>query len=232
MKILCISDVHGRDKWKDQVEFVDFDHCVFTGDYLDSFVIDGETQHQNFLEIIEFKRANPDKVTLLVGNHDVSYMDTFCQCSGYQNAKAYDFKILLDELYRNKEIQACKVIDNYLFVHAGITKTWFKKYEIATLMESLACSLEEAVNELFYNRVDAFCFQDQPKGVPIHAISYYGDNEWQSPCWVRPQSLVKDKIEGFIQVVGHTQVEKPVLFNDIWLTDCQESFDTPLILEI
>lgn len=232
MRVLQISDVHGRDLWKEQVEKYDFDHCVFTGDYLDSFDIDGETQYKNFLEIIDFKRANPDKVTLLVGNHDVSYMDAYCQCSGYQNNKAYDFKILLLELYKNKEIQACKIMGYYLFVHAGITKTWFKKYKIAELMEALNCDLEEAVNEFFYTRIDAFCFEDAPNNIPVHAISYYGDNVWQSPLWVRPESLVKDKIEGFTQVVGHTQVEKPALFNDVWFTDSQEYNTEPLILDI
>ena len=225
MKILQIADVHGRDTWKEQVK-VDFDHCIFTGDYLDSWDIDGDTQLKNFREIIEFKRENPDRVTLLVGNHDLSYMDVFCQCSGYQNDKAYIFKIVLDELYQNKEIQACKIIKDHIFIHAGITKTWMKDYEIDNDE-----NLETTINDLFYTHLDAFCFQAPPRGF-MTLYSGYGDNVWQSPCWVRPQSLARDKIDGYVQVVGHTQVEKPVFIDGIWLTDCQEKTKDHFILEL
>lgn len=225
MKILSIADVHGRDLWKEQVK-TEFDHCVFTGDYLDSWDIDGDTQLKNFKEIIEFKRSNPDKVTLLVGNHDLSYMDIFCQCSGYQNDKAYIFKTILDELYKNKEIQVCKIIKDHIFVHAGITKTWLKRYHIDNDE-----NLETVLNDLFYTHLQYFCFQVPPRGF-TYSYSGYGDNVWQSPLWVRPESLLQDRIEGYNQIVGHTQLEQPKFVDGVWFTDCQESTKDYFILEI
>ena len=230
-KIITIADVHGRDNWKQQVD-QEFDHCVFLGDYFDSFQIDGKIQIKNFQEILAFKRENPEKVTLLVGNHDVSYLDVFCQCSGYQNDRAFQIKNILEPLIKSREIQAVKIIDKYLFVHAGVTKTWMKANKIQELMELMNCNLEEAVNELFWTRVHPFCFQDNPPGTLIQTISYYGDNIWQSPTWVRPASLIADKIDNYIQVVGHTQQSKPTFNTDVWFCDCQESTDEILILEI
>lgn len=230
-KVIVISDVHGRDLWKKQVD-QDFDHCVFLGDYFDSFYIQGTIQYENFNEILKFKRDNPNRVTLLAGNHDISYLDSFCQCSGYQNHMAYLIKMTLEPLVQSGELSACKIIGDYLFCHAGITKTWFDTYKIFDIMESTG-SLEEAVNELFRAKVRSFCFQDPPKGLTNYrAISYYGDNIWQSPMWVRPTSLTYNKIPGYTQVVGHTQVPKPTLELGVWFCDCQESTEEILILDI
>ena len=55
-KTIVISDVHGRDLWKQIVaQENDADRFVFLGDYFDSFKIKGTDQLQNFLDIIEFK---------------------------------------------------------------------------------------------------------------------------------------------------------------------------------
>lgn len=230
MKVLVIGDVHGRDLWKTLIK-TNWDHCVFIGDYFDSFDIKGTVQYENFNEILKFKRSNPDKVTLLVGNHDISYLDSFCQCSGYQNHIAYLIKTVLEPLVASGEIQACKVIGDHIFTHAGITKTWYDKYQIDELIESMS-GLEEAINELLKAKVRAFCFQDPPPKMSIRSISYYGDNIWQSPMWVRPDSLIEDKIDGYVQVVGHTQHPEPTLTKGVWFVDTQEQYKKPLILLI
>jgi predicted phosphodiesterase len=77
MKITIIGDTHGRSKWKNIVEKEkDADKIIFIGDYFDAK--DGgysaNRQIENFKEIVEFKRNNPDKVILLIGNHDFHYL--------------------------------------------------------------------------------------------------------------------------------------------------------------
>ena len=47
----------------------------------------------------------------------------------------------------------------------------------------------------------------------------YGDGVTQSPIWVRPRSLSKDKLDGFIHVVGHTMQEKLSISDEIILID-------------
>ena len=71
MVTLFIGDVHGRDLWKQAIES-EHDRVVFVGDYFDSYDIPFSIQQYNFNEIIQFKRANPNKVTLLLGNHDMN----------------------------------------------------------------------------------------------------------------------------------------------------------------
>lgn len=71
MKIVVISDVHGRDLWKKQVE-EEADLYIFLGDYFDSFDIPHEIQISNFLDIKKFYEDNKDKVILLAGNHCLS----------------------------------------------------------------------------------------------------------------------------------------------------------------
>lgn len=230
MKTIVIGDCHGRDKWKQQVD-QDFNQCVFVGDYFDSFDNTAKEQIPNFEEILQFKRENTDKVTLLLGNHDISYLSTYCICPGYQSVYAQDIRALLEPLVQSDEVQAIKVIDNYLFVHAGITKTWYDKNKIRVLEESIN-GIEEAVNTLFKTKYEPFAFQDPPSTVSFRNISHYGDDIWQSPMWVRPASLIKDKIDGYIQVIGHTYVDKPTFKDGIWLTDCQGNTDEILILEI
>lgn len=73
MKILINPDIHGRIFWKYSIEHKDeFDKIVFLGDYLDPYSLNLlETEEDNFKEIIQFKKDNPDKVVLLLGNHEI-----------------------------------------------------------------------------------------------------------------------------------------------------------------
>lgn len=227
MKVVVIADVHGRDKWKEQIK-EPADHYIFLGDYFDSFEVDGSVQIENFKEIVEFKRDNPYKVTLLSGNHDHgSYCapDYAGACSGFQNDRAYEIRNILEPLRESGEIQACKIIENYIFVHAGLTETWCENYGIGYEY------LEEQINDLFTKNLMPFIFQESKK-LSDKPLSGYGDNIWQSPMWVRPYSLELDKIPNYIQVVGHTGVKEPTFEKNVWYTDCQGSSDKFLILEI
>ncbi len=45
------------------------------------------------------------------------------------------------------------------------------------------------------------------------------DDPEQSPIWVRPPSLLKDRIEGWLQIVGHTVQESLKLSDEIIFID-------------
>ena len=57
------------------MEMIDeVDQVVFLGDYLDPYSREGITFEDaliEFEEILDFKKAYPDKVVLLVGNHEI-----------------------------------------------------------------------------------------------------------------------------------------------------------------
>ena len=75
MKILIVPDVHGRDFWREAIK-EDYDKIVFLGDYLDHYYGESTREHdiETLKDIIDIKKSNPDKVILLIGNHDCPYI--------------------------------------------------------------------------------------------------------------------------------------------------------------
>jgi hypothetical protein len=201
MKIIAIGDVHGRDFWKKVAKAEsDFDQFIFIGDYFDSFTISPEKQQDNFQEILEFKKAQPEKVTLLIGNHDLHYMPFAKQtCSGYNPANKIRVGTQLGQLVEEGHMKvAHQVEDNVLFSHAGISKTWLGM----RLMHNVKKIDVEFINDSFLKYPELFEFSSDDK-------SGYGEHPTQSPLWIRPESLRVDLAgEGIIQVIGHTGMEQ------------------------
>jgi predicted phosphodiesterase len=138
MKILVVGDIHGRTFWKSPVErYINkVDKIVFLGDYFDPYPNDdGECPSfsfmmSNFNEILDLKKANPDKVVLLYGNHDYHYaskkFDDMARSTRFNNFKSYELRQTFNE---NSDLfQLCYIADNenkkVVFTHAGITKFW------------------------------------------------------------------------------------------------------------
>lgn len=73
--IAILGDIHSRSFWKDIIPIKDeFKKIIFLGDYLDPYDFEGFTKEQaivNFKEILEFKKDNPKKIILLIGNHKI-----------------------------------------------------------------------------------------------------------------------------------------------------------------
>ena len=173
MKTIVIGDIHGRTIWKDIVnQEKEFDKFVFIGDYLDTHEnISGEQQLSNLLDIIEFKKANPDKVILLFGNHDFHYLDVNERYSGFQNGYNYIFK---DILKRDlKYFQMCYKQDNILITHAGVSEVWCKNNNI-----DLNQDIEQQINDLFDFKPFSFKFKGGKVGdkVQITWVDTEGDS--------------------------------------------------------
>lgn len=197
MKILVLGDTHGRNIWKEIVKKESPELTIFIGDYFDSFNISAAEQIYNFKEIIEFKKNND--VIMLTGNHDYHYLQTIQdRYSGYQSIHAFDIQDLLET--NLNYLQMVYIHDGILFSHAGVTKTWMKTWQLNS---------PEEINELFKYKRKAFEFQG-------HNI--YGDDITQSPIWVRESSLRRDKID-FPMVVGHTQLDKLLLDDEVTMID-------------
>ena len=209
MKIIAIGDIHGRTQWKKVIEQNTSDKLVFIGDYFDSKEdISGQDQLKNFKEIIAYKKDNSEKVILLPGNHDFHYLPSATErYSGYQPRYGSAFEDVLRDAINQGLMQICFVHQSFLFVHAGITRTWASNHPIDLR------NIQQSVNELFRVNPNAFGF------TPGEEYEPSGDETCQSPLWVRPQSLLKDRIEGYKQVAGHTPQDKLVLAEDIVLID-------------
>lgn len=192
MKTLVLGDTHGRTLWK-QIVDQPFDRVIFIGDYLDTHEnITPLQQLENLREIIKFKQENMDKVILLIGNHDYHYWPSIDEkYSGYQHQMRKSFEYELAEF--GNLFQMCHTQDGILFTHAGLTKQFLRDNNLVPDQ-----FLIDQINELFDNRPDSFGF---------NGYDPYGDNITQGPIWVRPRSLMKDALEGFRQVVGHTTMK-------------------------
>lgn len=211
MKILILGDIHGRTIWKKIIETRKPDLTIFLGDYVSSHLkISEKDQIDNFEEILKYKEANPDKVILLRGNHDIQHMmgntDVF-ECSGYFPEVGTWCNVNYERIL--KDTQWVYVMDDIIFSHAGITDVWF---------EDSGCETIEGINKL--PPCELFGFR------PTSFWDMYGDSPTQGCTWVRPGTLAQHPVKGYTQVVGHTGVKeildiaKAVKYGQhIWLCD-------------
>ena len=204
MRLIALGDTHGRDDWKVIVAKEEFDKVVFIGDYFDTHEgITAVQQIGNFKDIIAYKRAEPEKVVLLIGNHDFHYLPTSKhRYSGFQELHRVDIQELLVDALKDDLMQMCYKEEQTLFTHAGITKTWFKANDLNESEVSLS------INELFKHKPNSFEFT---YGMSADAT---GDDISQTPIWVRPRSLYEDGLDDVVQVVGHTMQQRIVSTGD------------------
>lgn len=199
MKLIAVGDTHGRRLWKQILEKEqDFDKWIFIGDYFDSREsITADVQMANFKEILEFKQSNPDKVVLLLGNHDFHYLKGANEdYSNYQFARASEINALLQPAIDAGLIQMCYVHEKLIFTHAGLTKTWVHNNKI-----NLG-DLENSINLKFLTDLTAFRF------TMGYNMDNSGNDVTQGPTWVRIPSLMRDMLDGYTFVVGHSTLKE------------------------
>lgn len=225
MRIVSCGDTHGRLNWKDIVEkeLESSDKFIFIGDYFDTHYDETpEQQLSNFNDIVAFKKANMDKVILLVGNHDFHYLSGVNESySGYQHSWSKNFNESLESALAEGLMQMCYVYDKYVFTHAGVTNTWCVTYGVNRQPHLL----EDSINELFKTNKYAFYFQMG------YNYSQSGDDVTQSPLWVRLPSLFQDGLVGFRFVVGHTTLKELTITENVIGIDCLGTTGEYLIIE-
>lgn len=209
-KILVLGDIHGRTCWADIIKKENPDKIIFLGDYVSTHEnISSDQQCSNLEDILNYKEANPDKVILLRGNHDLEALGYYwAECSGHsRNVSRYMISIKDRFL---ADTQWIYVEGNIIFSHAGISKTWFNKFAFEDINLLNNCEPSEK-----------FGF------TPDNSYDYYGNSITQPCVWIRPQALVRNALNEYIQVVGHTLVKKITNLKsikdewpEIWLCDC------------
>jgi len=231
MKTVVIGDIHGRSTWKLITHLENADRVIFVGDYFDSFDIKTEEQLNNFLDIIEYKKSSGKEVIMLIGNHDHHYFPeiTDTGTSGYQRVGKYQIEPIIDA--NREHLQIAYQMDEFLFTHAGVSSIFMdetfglNKWKVETIADQL--------NEMFKHRPGVFTF---------NGIDGYGDDEYQTPIWIRPRSLMRANKNTLrkqvIQVVGHTQVKSLDLIaadktfgNRYYLIDCLGTSGEYLIIQ-
>ena len=255
MNILTLGDIHGRkiwkklthgtykkydewreavdngtfiasdDKWK-KIPYLNYDLVIFIGDYVDSFDIpEGEILYE-LQDIIHFKKAEKDRVKLLIGNHDISYIIAGQECSGFKAAMKHSYESVFRENIALFDF-AYGITDNdgyyWLWTHAGVTANW-----LDLLIQDLSrpdnrfkdyiSDLEKAMDNTSVNKWDVHNLLQLAWSIK-NPILYYCDsfsggvNSYAGPIWVRPHILGTDQLFKVNQIVGHTP-QKDVIVKD------------------
>ncbi|SOD98559.1 metallophosphoesterase [Spirosoma fluviale] len=202
MKLLTISDLHGRTVWK-EANIDQYDRVIFLGDYTDSHIFDNETIFKNLLDIIWLKHQNPHKVVLLIGNHDAQYLHfPYYRCSGFREGAKAELSSLFG--MNASLFQIAHQEGDYLFSHAGVTKKWLAHFLVKTGNELNECTfgynLAGLLNEAHRQeeRFRSLLFDVGPKRGGVNAFG--------GPIWADRSETSTDFLMGFQQVVGHTPV--------------------------
>lgn len=239
--ILVLPDIHGRTFWiepcKDAIENnIDI---VFLGDYFDPYSHEGEWVYEdmmnNFNSIVELKKAHPDHVHLLLGNHDCSYVyaPSFCYCRHdhiHHNdiKKAFFDNHDLFELMYRKEING----KQFVFSHAGILKSWLENHKefFDSNIENVLDVVDE-LNSYFKRFMESPIETNKMLWVPLSDTAFLrgGYDTCGSPLWadIREFAYYDDIYEkDIIQVVGHTQLnDGAISFNGkIYCIDSRQAF--------
>lgn len=231
--ILIIPDVHGRTFWREAVEKYPQLPTIFLGDYLDPFPNEKILPMQalaEFEQILQFKRENSDRVTLLLGNHDIHYLIAG-KCAGRKDVKNH---VRIRDLFRQhlQDFQLCKLVSlngkQFLFSHAGIIRGWFSRYFPEVNLENTE-EIAAVLNAQL--QTDERFMKFMREGLADISLYRGGKQLYGSMVWA---DMEEHQAEGshlpkVYQIFGHTQqYADPVIQACFANLDCRKAF---LLLE-
>lgn len=223
MKTITVPDLHGHDFWK-RINVVNYDKVIFLGDYVDSFKQPNEKIYMNLIDILHLKADHPDRVVLLLGNHDIQYMYyPEHRCSGFRKGMADD----LITLFRAHAYLFAVAYqhENWLWTHAGISIPWYRQHASVIEMFQQGGTLADALNRLM-----------QTEDPMLHEVGYRrgGSADVGGITWAdRKEIVIHGSLPGYHQVVGHTPIDEiTTLWKDgkkgdtsITFCDCLKEID-------
>ena len=223
--IIIIPDIHGRDFWRWVVAHRnEEDSIIFLGDYLDPYEnewIYWSDAYKGLLDIIALKREHPEKVVLLLGNHDLHYLYPSLRGSRYNEYQAEKIrKTFVDNMDCFQMAAECKLEErHYLFTHAGVNKVWTQKY--ADLFGPSEQVTAETFNRLMFK-------EEFVKALGDVSSLRWGRDRAGSMVWADVEEFEwsESRLSGVIQVFGHTlQDNGPrVIDNAAYCLDCKRAF--------
>lgn len=213
-----IGDIHGMSIWKSLVR----DECinVFVGDFFDpySYALSYDDCKQNFLDIINYKKAHPDSV-ILYGNHELHYLFYGELNERYsrfdENHAAIIQKLLQDNVSYFNGI-AYSIGNQYLVTHAGVSRYWYHRW-IEPYSDQTPNEVAMQINNLWQLSFRPFLARENRK------YDYASEGPTQSPLWIRPWILESYNLfDGtpYKQIFGHTPCERIEEQHGLICVDC------------
>ena len=220
MNMIVIPDLHGRTFWKEAVSYVEAGvPCLFLGDYVDPYPFEsiGDLDAlKNLREVLSFANAHRDRVTLLLGNHDLSYLgDPWGQWTVYADRFSDEWADIISELFNENSglfsLCACREVAGrtFLFSHAGLHPVWV---EWCGLFDSVdkndAWALAARVEELYCEAQASDDRTEFMKALEMIGAAR-GDNAFAGSMVWADISEYDDTAYPFTQVFGHTAQRGP-----------------------
>ena len=223
-KLLLISDIHGRNFWKEATEkYTDkVDKVIIFGDEVDPYPWEGYTRKdaiQTLKDVIEYKKKYGDKVILLWGNHAIQYLTKeFLTRSRYDSSHAWD----ICELYKSHRSLWQLAYEyelggkRYLFTHAGLMPSWYERNK-----DTIGELTVDNLNSILYSKkgIIALCDVSHIRGGFLPS----GSIVWSD---FRERNENDDAVKEWdYQIFSHTQQEKyPVITKTFACIDCRQAF--------
>jgi len=213
-KLLIIPDVHGIDSWKESVceaLLTNDVHIIFLGDYVDSFTIDTYKILDNLYEIIKLKKIYPDRITLLLGNHDYAYVFGKVAISGFNFVRWANYRQAFNDNWDLFDL-AWGFQGQYkytLITHAGLTESFFREV-VRDITDKKSVMYDVLINETDISWIDMPLhtllnyFKDQCGLMWQIGLERWGIYESGSIIWADRRELINDSFKGIDQIVGHT----------------------------
>lgn len=118
METIVVGDLHGDVATVNKaLEFPG--NVVFVGDYLDSFQHSVEDQITVLTTVLNAAEKEPERVTGLLGNHELSYIKEGMQCSGFKGATHAHVIHLENRMH--KTLKTHTWVNKWLVTHAGLS---------------------------------------------------------------------------------------------------------------
>ena len=222
-RILVIPDVHGRDFWRMAVRRTYCEKIVFLGDYFDPYESEGidiGDTCEIFCEVLDLKKENPEKVVLLLGNHDMHYLSNQFRklaCgSRYDNDFAQMNACMLIGHKKYFQLAHEEMVGGkrYLFTHAGVTSSWYERHQ-GLIKELTATNL----NELMETKEGVEALADVGKLRGGYQPS--GSMVW-ADCEEMHDSVPFPDV---YQIFGHSQQKsEPIITEHYACLDCRKAF--------
>jgi len=230
MKHIIIGDLHGNlnlfNKVNKFIKSTDEYKVVFLGDYVDSRQVTwdggqspafGRKKQQELLKTMMYE-YEPEKMTYLIGNHDLQYMikshlaNPF-QCSGYSAGAGFSFYPYYEKMMDKKILKFYHSIDNLLCTHAGLDGDIFKQlpntkqvpFEEITI-DDINETLKPLTNDMYLYVLSSGNRNSEVK--PLFDIGYIsgGYKSGGGIFWLRPSEITVPTAtnKNIIQIFGHT----------------------------
>lgn len=228
-ELLIVPDQHLRSFWRPILNS-DLPVC-FLGDYIDPYQHEGITYDsgiQEFKDIIEFAKQEPDRVTLLLGNHDCAYCgmsDTLARFDYQHSEEIYAMFKENEQLFR----LAFRWGD-CLLTHAGVSRKWLSQNKLEENPDTIVDLLNSYINFNDHWIKNPDWFYAKYNG-PIGDVgrSRGGTAPIGSPIWCDLSEIFySPAFEDSLQmVIGHTQLQKTgnIVHNkNCWFCDSRAIF--------